>query len=153
GVLTASDPIKVGAGTLEFAGVNSNNLSGGLRLKQGTLLLNKAPGVSAINASNPALVGDDTQPATLLWGNNDQVTDGLAFQVASTGTLNYNGFSDAIGNLTLTVGPNGGSAVTLGSTGSLTLQGNLTVQTLGAGNPSGATISGGTLPLNLFGDF
>src|SRR5262249_10923326 len=38
GVLTASDPIKMGAGTLEFSGVNNNAISGGLRLKQGTIL-------------------------------------------------------------------------------------------------------------------
>src|SRR5262249_27620699 len=62
GVLNASDPIKMGAGTLELAGVNSTGIPGRLRLKQGTMLLNKAPGVSAINASNPVLVGDDLSP-------------------------------------------------------------------------------------------
>ena len=67
--------------------------------------------------------------------------------------MNLNGFSDSLGGLTLIIGPNGGAAVNLGASGSMPLTGNVSVQTLGTGNPNGATISGGTLPLNVFGDF
>src|SRR5262249_17312100 len=70
-------------------------------------------------------------------------------QIASNGTLDLNGNNNVLASLILEVGPLGGSTVNLGG-GTLALQGNVTVHSLGAGNPSGATINGGTLGLNAF---
>lgn len=148
----SSELIKLGAGMLELSGINANTYTGSTRIKEGTLLLNKYPGLNAVVGS-PVFVGDDDgvgAPGVLQWGASDQVPDGATIQLGSTGQANLNGFNDAIGGLVLTIGPNGASSVSLGS-GTLTLNGNLTVQEIGLGNPTGATISGGTLALALFG--
>jgi autotransporter-associated beta strand protein len=143
---------KVGAGTLEFSGVASNTNNASVRVKEGTLLLNKAPGLVAI-ANTTFFVGDDDgigAPAVLRLANSDQTPDGTNITVGSTGSLDWNGFNDAINALNLTIGPTGASSVTLGG-GTLTLLGNLTVHSIGSGNPVGATITDGTLALALFG--
>ncbi len=143
---------KVGGGTLELSGIASNTANASTRVKEGTLLLNKEPGLTAV-LNTTFFVGDDDglgAPAILRWAAADQIPDNVTITVASTGSLDLNGFADVIGGLVLTVGPEGGSSVSLGE-GMLTLGGNITVQQIGADNPAGAMISGGTLALQLFG--
>src|SRR5262249_38928450 len=132
GVISGSDPIKVGAGTLESGGINANTFTGGLRLKEGTFIANKAPGVAAIVGANQALIGDDDgvgAPGILVLAANDQILDTVPLQVGSTGQVNFAGFSDAITGLTLTTGPSGASTVSLGG-GTLANLGGLTLQQL-----------------------
>ena len=141
--------VKIGAGGLVLGGVLSNTFSGSTVVEQGTLALDKAAGLDALGSSSSnVFVGNDqasASPGQLELEANNQINDTTAITVNSTGTLNFNNYSDVIGNLTLTVGPNGSSNVTTG-TGTLTLGGNgagsITVQSIGAGNPSAATISG-----------
>ena len=46
-----TDLIKLGGGQLELSGSLPNTISNAPRIKQGTLLLNKAPGVDAIRGT------------------------------------------------------------------------------------------------------
>ena len=159
--------IKFGAGTLELSGANSNTHNA-TRVKEGTLFLNKEPGLNAISNSNSnttLYVGDDDEvgaPAILRLGGSDQIPDNVNVTVGSTGILDFNGYSDAINQLVLVIGPNGASQVTLGATGVLILANQTTSGTIpqsvivhsignngGAGHPSGAQITGGTIALNL----
>lgn len=149
-VAGGNDFIKLGGGTLQFSGALANTATGTLRIKQGEVFMNKNAGVNAWASSNATfLVGDDVSgTATLRLGANNQMLPVTpnSLLVASNGTVNFNNRDQALTNLALTVGPLGGSQVQLGS-GTLTLGGNVTVQALGGGNPSGAAISGGTLAL------
>ena len=142
--------IKRGGGLLEFAGVLANNI-GTSRVLDGTLLLNKEPGVLGINT---VVVGSDQVGApigTLRLAGGDQIGDGQTVQVNGRGVLDLNGNADLIGALNLVVGPNGGGSVTLGGSGILTVNGTTQVFTQGTGNTTGATISGGTFALQQFG--
>jgi autotransporter-associated beta strand protein len=141
--------VKLGAGTVALGGVLSNTFSGSTLVEQGTLLLNKATGLNSLGPTGDTIyIGNDVTSAQLELGANNQLLDTTAVVVNSTGTLNFNGFSDAVGALTLTIGPNGSSLVETGS-GTLTLGGSVLVQGLGTGNPAPATISG-NLALNPF---
>ncbi|HEY5311373.1 MAG TPA: autotransporter-associated beta strand repeat-containing protein, partial [Pirellulales bacterium] len=141
--------VKVGAGTVALGGVLSNTFIGSAVVAQGTLLLNKAAGLNTLGSSGDIVyVGNDLVSAQLELGGNNQLVDSAAMVVNSTGILNFNNYSDVIGALTLTIGPNGSSTVETG-TGTLTLGGNVLVQGLGTGNPAAATISG-NLALNAF---
>src|SRR5262249_55203515 len=98
-------------------------------------------------------VGDGVagDSATLRFGADNQIANtNNNIQVASNGTLDLAGNDQIIGNLTLEVGPLGGGAGNVGARGTLTLTGNLTVQSVGGGGATGAAITGGTLGLNTF---
>ncbi len=158
-----ADIVKMGGGQLELSGTLANSVSQGPRIKQGTLLLNKLPGVAAVSINTATIsVGDDVpgNSATLRFGAGYQfgaanLTNVLT--VASNGTVDLAGTHQAFGSMNLVVGPAGGAAVTVGAGGSLTVAstavppfGSVTVHALGGGNPTGATVSGGTLVLDTF---
>ena len=158
GVTTTSvDLIKLGKGILELSGSQANTITNAPRIKEGTLFLNKAPGVTAyvISNGNTVYVGDDTPGTTAtlrLGADNQMLTQGtINFLVAGNGTLDLNGHDQIINNLTLEVTPVGGAAVNIGG-GTFTVAGDITVQSLGGGNSTGAVISGGTLALDTFND-
>ena len=156
GVLAgAADLIKLGGGQLELSGVLPNTISNGPRIKQGTLFLNKAPGITALNINGATIsIGDDVAGSTAMvrLGQDYQIanTNNNIVQVASNGTFDLSGHNQLLTGMTLEIGPLGGATVNIGSGGTLTLNAGINVQTLGSGNPSGATISGGTLALEPF---
>ena len=145
--------IKTGGGTLELSGIGNNTHDSTTRILEGTLLLNKEPGLNAV--INLVEVGTDKAgalAATLKLGGSDQMRDDRGVRVHSSGLFDLNGNSEVLGtNFELIVGPNGAGDVNIGSGGTLTTNINTTVFTIGNGNPSGATITGGTLALQIFG--
>ena len=79
---------KFGSGTLELAGDKDNVITGTVTVVQGTLLLNKAPGVPAL--SGTLVVGDNVGAANsdvALLASSEQIPDGSAVVVAGTGQL------------------------------------------------------------------
>src|SRR5262249_28803050 len=167
-ISTGGSLVKLGGGTLELSGAFSNSGNVSEFIKQGTLRLNKSPGASALASSGQTIViGDDDSTsgtATLRFeGSNEMPSNNIV--VASNGVLDLNGKDQVIGNLTMTVAPAGGSlgggkgnigAGGTGTTGTMVLNGNVTVFPLsGAGGADntvgGATINGGTLALQVFG--
>jgi autotransporter-associated beta strand protein len=151
--------IKIGEGTLETSGAFANTFNAAARVLEGTLLLNKEPGVNAL--INFAHVGSDkvgAKAATLKLGGSDQIRDNMTVRVHSSGLFDLNNQADVINDLQLVAGPAGAADVTLGATGKLIFgnqatdnQAAVIVLTVGSGNPTGATITGGTIELNSFG--
>jgi len=152
--------IKTGEGTLQLTGTEDNLYRGETRVLQGTLELGKTPGKNAIGGS--LIVGDDieasgTKTVRLLANNQLPMTDYFdialnTITVSSTGVLDFNGFSDTIGNLALVNGVTDSADVLLGG-GTLTLGGaSVTVTGFQGSGPTSpaATIQGGTLDLGTF---
>ncbi|HEX3658961.1 MAG TPA: autotransporter-associated beta strand repeat-containing protein [Pirellulales bacterium] len=150
---------KMGTGTLIFGGVLANSYSGATFDNAGTLQLAKntesgsdSGGITAINST--LYVGDDVGGAgagvVQLLANN-QIIDSTTIVINSSGLMDLNGYSDVINTLQLVEGPVSSAQVTTGA-GTLTLDGGnltsaananvVTLQVLGAGNSTGATISG-----------
>lgn len=146
--------IKVGSGTLELSGIFANTFDASTRILEGTLLLNKEPGVNAV--INFVQVGSDkagAPSATLKLGGSDQMRDDRGVRVHSSGLFDLNGNSEVIGaNFELVIGPNGAGEVHIGAGGMLTTNVNATVWTIGTGNAQGAKITDGTLALQVFGN-
>jgi len=129
---------KVGAGTLRFEGSAANSYLGTTTVAAGVLELKKSAGNAV---AGPLVIGDATGDANaevqLLAAN--QFLDTKPVTVNSSGLFNLGSFSDKIGHLTMT-----GGKVAIGSTATLTLNGNVTA-TSTASQP--ATITGGQLNL------
>jgi fibronectin-binding autotransporter adhesin len=116
---------KTGAGTLTLSGVASNTYAGATIVNDGTLSLNKTPGIMAIPGS--LVIGDAVGAGldlVVLQGDN-QINDAAAVTIAKTGELKLNGFNEKIGPLTVTGGQN---STLLTGAGTLTLNGNVTVK-------------------------
>lgn len=146
-----SELIKTGEGILEYGGVFANTNSGATRILDGTLILNKSPGVNAI--ATTVVIGDDLGGAAddvLMLAAPDQIPDTTAVVVNSSGNFNLNSISEVTGAPTLFIGPTSSASVFVG-TGTWTTNGGITVQSLGGNNPSGALIFGGTLALSVLG--
>jgi fibronectin-binding autotransporter adhesin len=145
--------VKVGGGTVALGGVLSNTFGGSTVVEQGTLLLDKSPGLYALGSSGSQIYVSNDQasasPGQLVLGANNQLFSTVTVSVDATGTLNFNNFSNVINSLFVTIGPNGSGSVSTGS-GILTATAIVTVQAIGTGNPSPATISG-NLALAAFG--
>jgi autotransporter-associated beta strand protein len=123
---------KTGAGTLTYSGSSANVFSGTTTVNQGTLVLNKTAGASAIAGDLIINNGGTVR----LDASNQIVDSGANIRVNQGGTLNLNNQSDAIYSLTLTGGTvsTGTGTLTLANTGS----GALTTNAASAS----ATISG-----------
>jgi autotransporter-associated beta strand protein len=149
---------KNGSGALIFSGTSANtNLA--VVVNAGTLILNKTPGVDAIDSAT--ITG-----GTLLLGAAHQIKDSsTANVVMSGGELDLNGFSDTIHTLDMDAGvvtTHGGALTVGGDSGQLfmkggsLIQGNLSLSPLAAspainyksGVAASAVISGGTLNLD-----
>ena len=79
---------KVGAGSVELAGTVNNTYTGQTAIMDGTLVLNKAPGVNAIQAL--IIVGDNVGAANsdvLILNASEQINDGVAVTVTGTGRV------------------------------------------------------------------
>ena len=155
GVQTGNvDIVKFGGGQLELSGTSANANNQAPRILEGTLLLNKAPGVSALAVSGVAItIGTDApgNSATLRFGADNQIPGtNNNVTVASTGLLDLANNDQIFQNTLLTVGANGAADINIGAGGTFTSNGDITVHTLGGGHATGATITGGTLGLQLF---
>lgn len=129
---------KDGTGTLTLSGSGDNTYTGTTAVNEGTLLLAKSGGSTAI--SGPLVVGDGSGGAAadiLRLNAANQIADTAAVTVNSSGQFDLNGNNEAIGSLAL----DGGSVVT--GAGTLTLDGNVS----SSANSAPATISG-ALDLN-----
>lgn len=153
GVVSGNEVIKQGSGQLEFSGVVANAYNAATRILEGTLLLNKEPGVNAV--INLIEVGSEAvgaPAATLRLGGSDQISDGVGVRVHPSGLFDLNGNSELIGgNFELMIGPSNAGDVTIGAGGTLIPNLGTTVYAIGAGGAVGSTITGGTFALQAFG--
>ncbi|HYF48890.1 MAG TPA: autotransporter-associated beta strand repeat-containing protein, partial [Planctomycetota bacterium] len=134
---------KTGDGTLQLSGTASNTYTGTTTVSTGTLQLNKTAGLNAI--AGPLVIGDGagTDSVELLASN--QIANSAAVTVSTSGVLDLNNFSETLGNaastfLTLESGAASAASVRTG-TGTLTMAGNVAVNSIGGG-ATGATIDG-----------
>src|SRR5439155_10017861 len=138
---------KTGAGTLQLAGSAANTFAGGgLLVWQGTVQLNKAAGANAV--ATTVTVGDNvggSNSEQLVLLASDQIADGNNVTVASTGQFNYATFTATINLFSVQAGLIASGTIT-GTTGTLTIANNSTIDTIansGAGGVFGpATIAG-----------
>lgn len=144
--------IKRGPGTLQYAGPFANTNDAGTRILEGTLELNKDRGINAI--INTVFIGSDrpgAPAAALRLLNSDQMRDDRGAFIHSSGLLDIGHTEGFGGTLTMVVAPNGAADVMIGAGGTLTTNIDLTVMSQGVGNPTGATITGGTVALQYAG--
>jgi autotransporter-associated beta strand protein len=125
--------IKLGANVLEFYGSQPNTYTGSTTVSEGTLQLNKSAGVSAI--AGALGIGDGAGGAAsdvveLLAAN--QIGNSVTVSIDSSGVLDLNDHNDTIGALALL----DSASVTTG-TGTLTLGGDVTVNSSGNASISG----------------
>ncbi|MDX1948077.1 MAG: autotransporter-associated beta strand repeat-containing protein, partial [Pirellulaceae bacterium] len=149
---TGNDFIKLGTGTLELSGVGTGLLNSINIIAEGKLLLNKVPGISPLTGT--IFVGNGTganDSAELELAGSDQIPDNSAITVYDDGLLDLNGNSDVTGAVNLVIGSGSAGDINIGTGGTFTPNGQLTVFTEGAGNSAGAQITGGTYALQVFG--
>jgi fibronectin-binding autotransporter adhesin len=146
GGFSSSNLTKEGPGTLAFTGSAANSLTGVTTVNEGTLFLNKSPGVPAITdvgaTSNAKLIiGDGLGGANadvVRLGANQQLPNDNIYQVIvkGSGLLDLNGFNDDVGPLVL----EGGNVTT--GTGTLSLRASNLVGITSNAASTVATISG-----------
>jgi autotransporter-associated beta strand protein len=135
------DLTKQGPGTLIFSGSSANAYSGATTINAGQLRLGKSAGVTAVPGA--LVIGDDLGGAgadSVRLLEDNQIANGAAITLNSSGFLNLDTFDDTVGPLTF----NGGDISML--TGSvLTAAGDFTVNY----NPASLSrITGGQLAFN-----
>jgi autotransporter-associated beta strand protein len=122
---------KYGWGTLELGGTEANTYGGQTRVYEGTLVLNKPAGVSAMGGS--LFVGDDSLTSggkgsdVAIWKNSEQLPDFFALvSVYGSGILRLDGNDETLGYGPLQTGLNvyGGGVLDTGG-GTLTVNGNI----------------------------
>ncbi len=137
GVADADALIKAGSGALVLGGSASNTFIGGVQINEGTLKLSKSAGVAIPNALT---IGDGTAGDVVSAASDNNIADTAMVTVNETGTLSLGAFSDTIGSMALASGPTTGAQVAT-TTGTLTLLGDVIVNTVGNG-AVGAFIGG-----------
>jgi autotransporter-associated beta strand protein len=125
---------KTGAGTLQLAGGTASTFSSEVLVNRGILQLNKTPGVNGLGTGTLSIGYNATasQPSTVQLLANDQIANSSHVQLrglttGSTPTLDVNGFSDAIGALTMGTTSLAGALVRIGTGGNLTVGGDITL--------------------------
>lgn len=132
---------KSGSGTLTISGASANTFTGLTSVNDGTLLLNKTAGLNAF--AGGLTVGDGAgaaNSAVTRWLAANEMP-GQTLSVNSDGLADLNGFSDAIGAVTITGGTitTGAGTLTLG--GNVTTNASATVATIGGNLALGANRS------------
>lgn len=135
---------KIGTGTLQIAGTAANTHTGTFAVVRGLVQLNKPAGVDAISSSilSIGFNSPNDQPATVRLLAANQIADTTHVTLRSLGTssiarLDLNGFDETIGALTMGAVTGSGVIVTTGSTGTLTLGGDITLNSDRGSNDSG----------------
>src|SRR5882724_13282303 len=93
--------VKTNLGTLSFSGSNTNSYSGVTAVNQGTLELQK----TGVAVPGPLTIGDGTGGANadiVRYQADLQIAPSTTVTILSSGQLDLNGFSGAIGSLTMT---------------------------------------------------
>ena len=128
---------KVGNGTLTLGGTAANTNAGALTVASGPLRLNKPAGVVATGAGGVTVAtgAAGALAATLLLLADNQIPDGAAVTVNSTGLFDLAGRSETVGPLTLV-----GGDVTTGA-GTLTLNGNVTAHSVTIAPPPNTVVN------------
>ncbi len=130
---------KSGTGTLTLSGAAANTYTGLTEVIEGTLNLNKTPGINAIGSGGLQI--DFGATATLLASN----------QIADSATVTVNG-TFALGSHSETIAAlAGGGAVTTGSGGVLTLSSTIDSSFLGVISGDGGLAKAGASTLTLNG--
>jgi autotransporter-associated beta strand protein len=101
---------KTGRGTLIYGGSDGNSYFGNTTVREGTLRLAKTsgfgiPGVGT--ATGTLVVGQDAtnvNPAVVIFDDDGQTSNDLPVSILPTGTLNLNGHSTSIHDLTMSGG-------------------------------------------------
>ena len=114
--------IKTGGGTLELSGVLANTFDASTRILEGTLLLNKEPGVNALINTIEVGIQQGRRPGgdPQAWRLRSDARMTAVIRVHASGLFDLNNQSDAIDQLLLVSGPTGSADVALG-TGTLTI--------------------------------
>src|SRR5262249_38956427 len=97
-----------------------NTYTGTTTVADGTLVLGKSAGVTAV--AGPLVIGDAANPgrtSTVRLESSDQIADTLSVMLIGTGALDLNNFAETIGSATFT-----GGKISTG-TGTLTLNGDV----------------------------
>jgi len=97
--------IKLGAGTATFTGDVGNTYAGATYVHEGTLLLQKLPGLIAI--SGELIIGDNAggwRADVVRLGNLNQIADSAPITIMESGFLDLNNHDETVGPLGL-VGP------------------------------------------------
>ncbi|MFO1484003.1 MAG: autotransporter-associated beta strand repeat-containing protein [Verrucomicrobiaceae bacterium] len=135
---------KTGSGTLQLAGGTANTQTGDFAVNRGLVELNKTAAVNAISGSN-LIIGfnantNQTSTVRLLANNQIANATNVSLRSIATGavaTFDLNGFSDAIGSLTMGATTGSGVLLTTGATGVLTVSGDIVLNSDRALNDSG----------------
>ena len=119
---------KTGAGTLTLSGTAANTFSGGLTINAGTLVLNKTAGVNTMGGTTLTIGDSAGGPGSTVVQLNasNQIPDATAVFINTDGLLGMQGFTDAIGTLTMY----GGSVTGTGAS-RLDLGGDVVVSAIG----------------------
>jgi autotransporter-associated beta strand protein len=135
---------KTGTGTLQLAGTTANTQTSDFEVKRGVVELNKTAGTNAITGAN-LLIGfagaqNETATVRLLASNQIANTTAVSLRSSNTGsvaTLDLNDNADTIGSLTMGTTTGSGVLVRTGAGGTLTVAGNITLNSDRSGNDSG----------------
>ncbi|MCO6457780.1 MAG: autotransporter-associated beta strand repeat-containing protein [Pirellulaceae bacterium] len=148
--------ITSGGGTIELAGTANNTYTGSTFVVEGTLLLNKSPGINAVGSTNGTwlVVGDGVGTDTVRVMQNEQIFHNYAISQGQHVLLSPSGVVDLATDNTsesivaLWTQSGGGSGGQLALGGASTLNINTTVQHFTLPGGGTADISGGTLALS-----
>jgi autotransporter-associated beta strand protein len=116
-ITTGSGDVTVESGTTTFQGGSANTYTGLTTVEGGTLVLDKTPGVDAINTGGVVV----NNSGTLRLDNNNQIDDAAAVELTDTGTFDLNGNSEKISQIDST---SAGTTIALGAGGDLTVGAN-----------------------------
>lgn len=138
GELSGNAFTKRGAGTLTLSGTTANTFVGTTKIEQGTLILGKTAGVTAVSGSE-LFIGESTLSATGLYASvvlnaDQQIADGVDVTIYTGSKLDLNGRNETIGALS------GAGSVTSNAVGT----GTLTVGSGGESSSFSGVISNGT---------
>ena len=140
--------VKDGVGTLRFSGTSANIYTGTTTVNDGTLVLAKTAGVTAV--AGPLVIGDGLDGETVRLDAANQIANTSSVTTNGFAELNLNGFSETIGALTM----NGGIVNT--GAGTLTLGGSVTSGVYPLAGPpeinGNLNLGGATRTFNVFDD-
>ena len=123
----AGNVTKLGTGMLTIGNSTTITGTGQVIVGAGTVIMQNTTGGTV--GTGGLLVSGTTSPTVVQFGASNQIANTAAVQVVSNGangqTLDLNNFSDTVGAVTITSSNTAGSVIKTGTTGTLTLGGDL----------------------------